>query len=161
MNRPRVDFIDTSVFCHIIAVPGRTTPEETAEFTAEFARRRDDEGMRFVLPITTIIETGNFIQQCATGRREAAERFRTALELAAQDDAPWVVHDLDWNGEFIREVVAGNGTGASLVEHFTAQTLGAGDLTILVERDRYLKKRSFASVGIWTTDAKFQSYLPR
>ncbi|MBP2456285.1 hypothetical protein JOF57_006261 [Mycolicibacterium lutetiense] len=42
-----------------------------------------------------------------------------------------------------------------LVEHITAP----GDLTILVERDRYQKKRAFASVGIWTTDTKFTSYL--
>ncbi|MGY1994312.1 hypothetical protein [Mycolicibacterium fortuitum] len=159
MTRPRVEFIDTSVFCHIIAVPGRSTADDTKSFGEEFVRRHAQEGVRFVLPITTIIETGNFIQQCTTGRREAAERFRKALELAAEDDAPWVVHDLDWNGEFIREVVAGNGTGTSLVEHFTAQTLGAGDLTILVERDRYQKKRAFASVGIWTTDTKFTSYL--
>jgi hypothetical protein len=159
VNRPRVEFIDTSVFCHIIQVPGRTTPEESAAFAEEFARRRDEEGVRFVLPITTIVETGNFIQQCTTGRREAAQRFHTALELAVKQDAPWIVHDLEWNAEFIREVLVGNDTGMTMIDHFTAQTLGAGDLTILVERERYMKRRSFASVGIWTTDTKLSAYL--
>lgn len=73
MTRPRVEFIDTSVFCHIIAVPGRSSEEDTKAFGEEFVRRHAQEGVRFVLPITTIIETGNFIQPCTTGRREAAE----------------------------------------------------------------------------------------
>jgi len=158
MAGPRVLFIDTSVFCHIIAVPSRSTPEESAAFQEEFARQHD-EGVRFVLPITTIVETGNFVQQCPNDRYAATQRFHKALELAARADPPWLVHDLDWNAAFLQELLAGNSTGTSLLDHFTAQTLGAGDLTILVERDRYAKKRSFASVGIWTTDAKLGAYL--
>jgi hypothetical protein len=157
MAGPRVLFIDTSVFCHIIAVPSRSTPEDSATFQEEFARQHE-AGVRFVLPITTIVETGNFVQQCPNDRYAAAQRFHKALELAARDDPPWVVHDLDWNAAFLQELLAGNSTGTALLDHFTAQTLGAGDLTILVERDRYAKKRSFASVGIWTTDAKLNAY---
>lgn len=121
MMGPRVLFIDTSVFCHIIAVPSKTTPEESAAFQEEFARRHD-AGVRFVLPITTIVETGNFVQQCANDRYAATQRFHKALELAARADPPWVVHDLDWNAAFLQELLAGNSTG-----YFSAGPLHRAD----------------------------------
>jgi hypothetical protein len=158
MTRPRVEFIDTSVFCHLIEVPGKTTEQESADFRSEFETRYAN-GVRFVLPITTIVETGNFIVQCADPH-PVAVRFHKALELAASEKPPWILHDLRWNGKFIRELLTGNGTGTTLVNHFATKTLGAGDLTILVERDRYAKARSFAAVDIWTTDDKFNAYRP-
>ncbi|WP_083743441.1 hypothetical protein [Mycobacterium rhizamassiliense] len=158
MMRPRVEFIDTSVFCHLIEVPGRTTAQESAHFGDEF-KVRYANGVRFVLPITTIVETGNFIVQCSDPH-PVAVRFHKALELAASDEPPWILHDLAWNGEFIRELLVGNGTGTTLVNHFATKALGAGDLTILVERDRYARTRSFAAVDIWTTDGKFNAYRP-
>lgn len=122
------------------------------------SRERFDAGVRFVLPITTIVETGNFIAQCGGDRRSAAQRFDRALAAAASESPPWLIHDVAWNSEFVNDLLAGNATGTSLIEHFTAKTLGAGDLTILVERDRYAATRSFDTVEIWTTDAGLSAY---
>lgn len=126
--------------------------------TQRLFRERFDAGVRFVLPITTIVETGNFIAQCGGDRRSAAQRFDRALAAAASESPPWLIHDVAWNSEFVNDLLAGNATGTSLIEHFTAKTLGAGDLTILVERDRYAATRSFDTVEIWTTDAGLSAY---
>lgn len=153
----RVQFIDTSVLCHLLEVPGRTSDVVAAD-TQRLFRERFDAGVRFVLPITTIVETGNFIAQCGGDRRSAAQRFDRALAAAASESPPWLIHDVAWNSEFVNDLLAGNATGTSLIEHFTAKTLGAGDLTILVERDRYAATRSFDTVEIWTTDAGLSAY---
>lgn len=152
-----VQFIDTSVLCHLLEVPGRSSKGEAAEIQRVF-RERFDAGVRFVLPITTVVETGNFIAQCGEDRRSAAQRFHLALAAAASDSPPWLIHDVAWNADFVNDLLAGNGTGVTLIEHFTAKSLGAGDLTILVERDRYAARRSFDTVEIWTTDGALSAY---
>lgn len=152
-----VYFIDTSVLCHLLEVPGRSDPTQAAELQ-ELLRERFAAGARFVLPITAIVETGNFIAQCTGDRHAAAKRFHNALKAAASDSPPWLIHDIAWNSAFVETLLAGDGTGATLIDHFTAKTLGAGDLTILVERDRYAASRSFHTVEIWTIDAKLAAY---
>jgi hypothetical protein len=151
-----VQFIDTSVLCNLLAVPGRISlpvKEIQQEFVARF-----DAGTRFVLPITTIVETGNFIAQCTGDRRGAAQRFCDALRAAASRTPPWLIAETAWDSQFITELLAGNGTSTSMVDHFTHKTLGSGDLTILVERDRYAAGRALDSVEVWTLDSKLDAY---
>jgi hypothetical protein len=155
MEGPRVLFVDTSVLCNLLRVPGRC--ERAAEMQSIF-RDLLSEGVGFVLPITSVIETGNFIQQCTDDRHAAATRFREALQAAATSSPPWIVHNLDWDEKFLAALVAGDSTGSTLVEHFTNKLLGAGDLSILVERDMYAAKRAVASVEIWTIDEKLDAY---
>lgn len=151
-----VQFIDTSVLLNLLDVPGRVTIP-VKEIQKEF-RRRFDAGIRFVLPITTIVETGNFIAQCSGDRRAAAQRFCDALQAAASKTPPWLIAETAWDSQFITELIAGNGTSTSMVDHFTFRTLGAGDLTILVERDRYAAGRALDSVEVWTIDSKLDAY---
>ncbi|MCV7366670.1 hypothetical protein [Mycolicibacterium duvalii] len=117
-----------------------------------------NNNVNFVLPITSIIETGNFIQQCTGDRYAAANRFRMALEAAAESSPPWVIHRMNWDEEFITALIAGDSTGSTLVHHFTNKLLGAGDLSILIERDLFAASRAVGSVEIWTIDEKLDSY---
>jgi hypothetical protein len=55
------------------------------------------------------------------------------LEVAASEDPPWILNDFTRDGAFIRDLLGGDSTST---------TLGAGDLTILVERDRYAVTKS-------------------
>lgn len=148
-------FIDSSVLCNLLRVPGFS---DRAEEIQRIFNTRWEAGAKFVLPITSIIETGNHISQCNGDRHAAAERFRIALEAAVSRNAPWIIHDFQWDSGFMEEVLAGDSTGSTLVQHFTANLLSAGDLTILVERDRFAQKRSFDSVEIWTLDENLDSY---
>ncbi len=81
-----VVFLDTSVLCNLLAVPGCAQDHDGVR--SEF-EQRVASGARFVLPITTLIETGNHIAKTAGNRRAAAERFARMIEQILVDTAPW------------------------------------------------------------------------
>ncbi|MDM3974746.1 hypothetical protein QRB36_11260 [Mycobacterium marseillense] len=155
MARADVLFIDTSVLCNLLRVPGRC---DRADEMQDLFYEHVENNVKFVLPITSIIETGNFIQQCSGDRYAAAHRFRASLEAAAESSPPWVIHRMNWDEKFINALIAGDSTGSTLVEHFANKLLGAGDLSVLVERDLYAASRAVGSVEIWTIDEKLDSY---
>ena len=150
----KVTFIDTSVLCELLAVPGRCANHDNIRTEFEL---RDDDGERFVIPITTVIETGNHIAQTAGDRRAAAERFVKFLNAAGASDAPFTVHRQDWDDEFLIELCAGNATGRSLVDLAVAK-VGAGDVAILVERDRLRRDSAYTEVRVWTLDADLAAH---
>lgn len=150
-----VTFVDTSVLCEILGVPGKNQRHEAVR--AEFASR-EQAGVKFVIPITAVIETGNHIAQAEGDRRGAAERFVALIRIACESDAPFVVNTAQWDGEFLRELCGGNATGQSFVDLAGNRQLGAGDVAILVERDRFRSSGSFEKVDIWTLDEELSSY---
>lgn len=150
-----VVLIDTSVFLELLRVPGMSERHE--ELQKEFLRLHSI-GARFILPVTTIIETGNHISQCSGDRRAAAKRFHDAIDRARSSNPPWAIRETRWNEEFFAALLEGDSTGMSLVDHFSGRSLGAGDLAILVERDLFIKSSAFTDVRVWTIDEKLDSY---
>ncbi|HST65047.1 MAG TPA: hypothetical protein VLM05_07640, partial [Mycobacteriales bacterium] len=56
-------------------------------------------------------------------------------------------------------VCAGAGTAAGLVEHFAAQSLSCGDLSVVAERDVYRSRvAKTTEVTIWTLDLAMRSW---
>jgi hypothetical protein len=149
-----VQFIDTSVLLEILKVPGHSSNH--IEITRELESRILD-GVTFVLPVTTIIETGNHIAQCDGDRRGAAERFVRALELARTATPPWIVRDVAWDAVFLDSFVRGDSTGSDLLTHLSNRTLGSGDVAILVEREQFTKSVA-ADVTVWTLDNLLSSF---
>jgi len=151
----QVYFIDTSVFCNILPVPGRD--QDRVDIVEELKKRQDYATL--ILPITTIIETGNFIAQLATGgeRRAAAARFVNVLRLICEGKAPWSLHQFAWDLEIVQDLIDGAGTGSGLHEHAEAK-VGAGDLTILAEMRSYAHRASPAKVEVWSLDAGLAAY---
>lgn len=101
-----------------------------------------------------MVETGNHIAQIAEGhhRRGCAQRFADMLRAMSDRKAPWVLHEVGWDADFLRVLTAGASSGASLVEHAVSK-VGCGDLCILTERDRYLAGVSAGiTADIWTLD---------
>lgn len=92
----RVYFIDTSVLDNLLEIPKKSQDREQVK--NDFSKRQS-ENSRFILPITAVIETGNHIAQLSDGqvRRAIAEKFSQMLELTAQRQAPWILHDFQWN----------------------------------------------------------------
>lgn len=80
--------IDTSIFLNLLNVPGRNQDKTSVKnsFTDYV-----DLGMTFILPMATIIETGNHIAQNGDGniRRQTAQRFCHAVKGAFSGDAPY------------------------------------------------------------------------
>ncbi len=146
---PDISFLDTTVLCNLIPVPGRD--QHRNEVRAEMAARLG-RGEQFILPITAVIETGNFVAQLADGRerRHCAQTLGEMLRLVCQRKAPWVLHDVEWSRPFLESFLAGADTGATFIE-LAMQGLGAGDLCILTERAAY-RERVRLDVGIWSLD---------
>lgn len=157
MSKP-VTFLDTSVLCNILAVPHMD--QDRAAVQAEM-RRRAERGETFILPVTTVIETGNHIRHIDNGdyRRKTAQRFATLLENTITDKAPWSLHILSWSPEFLSDLLAGAGTGIRFVEHAQAG-LGCGDLCILCERNTYQARSGITEVTVWTLDGPLAAHLP-
>ncbi|MFE3542508.1 hypothetical protein ACFXK0_05995 [Nocardia sp. NPDC059177] len=152
-----VTFIDTSVLCNLLAVPGRD--QDHGAVLAEF-RRRTAAGHTFILPITTVVETGNHINHVSNGahRRSCAERFVELLHQTLAHKLPWTLHEFAWNSEFLTALLSGSETGISFVEH--AQSgLGCGDLCIICERNTYQRRSGISNVSVWTLDSQLSSHL--
>lgn len=155
MAEERVLFIDTSVLCNIIDVPGRNQHRDKVR--AEF-RDLIDEGVNFVIPVTAVIETGNHIANASGDRRAAANRLAELLEEATLNNAPWQLHAVTWDATFIGSLLAGNGTGQPLVDLLGNAQMGTGDVAILCERDMFRARTDFDEVGIWTLESTLGAY---
>jgi len=147
--------IDTSILCELLEVPGKCG--DSAHIQGEF-RDRADAGERFIIPITAVIETGNHIEQASGNRRAAAERLTRLLELAQSGTAPFVLNTTVWDESFLAQLCDGDSTGQSLVDLLANQQLGAGDIAILVERDRLHERSALGRVGVWTLDSELRAY---
>ena len=112
-----------------------------------------------ILPVTALIETGNFIAQVPDGnaRRKTAQTFEELLRLVIKNQAPWRLHQFIWGTELLKNFIAGGGTGIPFVDHAMSR-IGGGDLCILAERDLYRTRTGIAVVNVWTRDAALVAY---
>lgn len=152
---PSVVFIDTSVLCNILPVPGFDQHKDEVHDQMKHSFK---DGSLFILPITTVVETGNHIAQIKNGdtRRKTAERFSTLLSYVLSNQAPWTLHDIAWNSTFLEMLMEGAGTGTSYIDHASAG-VGTGDLCILTECLQY-KQRTKMDARIWSLDRALTSY---
>jgi len=84
MLRP-VSFIDTSVVCNILPIPDRDQDRERVLDEMRAKQKREV----LILPVTAVIETGNFIAHLPGGnvRRTVARKFSDMLELVIEGRA--------------------------------------------------------------------------
>lgn len=106
-----VHFVDTSILLELLEVPGKSQqPEVVREQLGEMVAAH----AQLVLPIATVIETGNHITQLADGgsRRRCAERFVGLLRLTVQGHVPWVLHSVAWDESMLGKLC--DGTSATV-----------------------------------------------
>jgi hypothetical protein len=153
-----VVFIDTSVLVNLLDVPhlNADRKEVVATFLTDQVK-----GATFVLPVTTIIETGNHIAQIqGVGdiRRACAERLVGALRAALEAQPPWVLIGEVWNQAMVGAIVSGSVRRPSALTLLT-QGVGMGDTGILAEVEAYRARIPSATpVRIWTLDASLAAY---
>lgn len=144
-----VCLIDTTILCEILEVPNKCGHSGLVLSEME-DKVREQEAL--LLPMSSILETGNHIGQNGDGnqRRLTASRFVQMIEQAVRGEAPftptpffepkelleWIGHFPDW---------AGRGSGL-------------GDLTILKEFERQCALNRSRCVYIWSTDRHLSSY---
>lgn len=121
---PRVVFVDTTILCNLLEVPGKS--QNVSEVKRRFADCRGSVVM--ILPVTAVIETGNHVAQLKNGfdRRSCAEKFTAVLRRTLDHEAPWVLNTVEWGDAFLRSLLSGAGSQTSLIE-LAAGGIGCGD----------------------------------
>jgi len=155
----RVLILDTSVLCCWLQVQGKeeSGPVDDRWDHARIAQLLDKErsqGSTFVLPIATLIETGNHIAQAPGQRFERASDLAGYLKEAADAQSPWAAFTEQsslWESDNLRKVAE---TWPALATGGTS----IGDHTIKDVAEYYAQAGYF--VEILTGDAGLKAYEP-
>ena len=156
----KVIIFDTSVFCCWLRIPGKDTcgPKSDRWNYDRIARKVKDEekkGSVFVLPLATIIETGNHIAFVSGDRFPLAQRLADYIRKAATDTAPWAAfgHQNElWSQSKLLDL-------ADRWPKLAVQGLGIGDTTIKDVADFYASTNA-VTVEILTGDQGLKSLQP-
>ncbi|QUY50479.1 hypothetical protein JK621_10170 [Serratia plymuthica] len=158
-----VCIIDTSVFLNLLNVPGKNQDKDSIiQSYSEFVQLETT----FILPMATIIETGNHIAQNGNGtlRRETAERFLITVKGAFTGEAPYRTSEfpntteiLSWLDRF-PQLAGQNKSPTKLFEGTSF-----GDLSIIVEYEKCVERFPLTEVFIWSLDSDLNQYrhIPR
>lgn len=149
MPASAVILVDTSIFCEILDVPGRAQQRASILQELEDRLRR---GESLLLPLATILETGNFIAQKGSGdvRRQAARRFCEQVGKAIDGNSPFTPTPL-FEAETMR----------SWLDQFPEAAMrgqGFGDLSIVEDWRRQCELHPHRRVAIWSLDQHLQGY---
>ncbi len=155
----KVLIIDTSILCVWLDVPGMDTcgPDHD-QWNRERVQLKIEEEMQaqstFVLPLATIIETGNHIAQASHSRRERAEALADLMTKSADQRSPWAAfseQNVLWSSEKLKKL-------AGVWPDLAVSRLSIGDATIKNVAD-YYSQMGFM-VEIMTGDQGLKSYEP-
>ncbi len=155
----KVLIIDTSILCVWLDVPGMDTcgPDtdqwDKARVQQKIEEEQEDKST-FVLPLATIIETGNHIAQGTHSRKDRAEALADLMNKSADQQTPWAAFSEQgalWSPEKLKVLA---GTWPDLA----ASKLSIGDATIKDVADYY--SQMGCHVEILTGDQGLKSYEP-
>ncbi|MBG1265418.1 hypothetical protein [Nostoc sp. WHI] len=154
--------IDTSILCVYLGVPGKETcgsdndKWDQKRVKARFQEEEKQSAM-FILPLATIIETGNHIAQANSRRYEIAQAFADILVKVADGVIPWEIFTTQvgelWNSEQLKQLAAEWPTLAS-------GKISIGDATIKSVAEYYAKASKTYQVEIFTGDGGLKAYEP-
>ncbi|TVR01760.1 MAG: hypothetical protein EA398_09055 [Deltaproteobacteria bacterium] len=138
--------IDTSILCEILTIPGKHNKGEPERIITEF-KTKSKAGEAILLPLATILETGNHIGQIRNGtsRRTIADNFRKLVTAAFSDQAPFTITPL-------LDVDQWQDLLAQFPDWTTAYEAGLGDLTIKDVFDQACLRHPGRRVYVWSLD---------
>ncbi len=156
----KVLILDTSVLCVWLDVPemDRCGPADDCwDRDRVVAKVEQEEQARttFVLPLASIIETGNHIAQARHSRWERAQALADLMHKSAQRESPWAAFSEQsglWSKEQLKVL-------AQTWPALAAQKLSLGDATIKDVADFYAQMG--CQVEILTGDAGLKKYEPQ
>lgn len=155
----QVLILDTSVLCCWLKVPGKdeagTVDDRwTFERVDSEIRQAKAEGAILVLPLATLIETGNHIAQAGQRRFETAQALAACMQDAANANTPWAAftdQSALWEPANLVRL-------AREWPRLADGRLSIGDATIKDVAEYYA--RSGCEVVILTGDAGLRAYQP-
>ena len=137
-----VNFVDTCVLTNLLNIPGFN------QNYAEVKRQYDEKVANkdtFVLPIATLVETGNHIAQCGGDKYRIAEKFKDLVLGAMCGENSFTVTP-EITLKQIEEIMV-NFPNEAIQGH------GFGDISILQQfEDYWEKKQPIGRMCIWSLD---------
>lgn len=151
--------IDTSVFVNLLNVPNRNQDKQRVK---QDYQTYVGNGATLILPMATIIETGNHIAQNGDGgtRRKTAERFCHAVIGAFNGHAPYKPSDFPNKAEILTWIDRfPNLAGQNKTPQKTTEGTSFGDLSIIEEFNKAVElTHRMTEVFIWSLDSDLMQY---
>lgn len=155
----RVLIIDTSILCVWLEVPGMDTcgPDDDQWDKKRVGSKIQEEMQKkttFVLPLASIIETGNHIAQASHSRKERAEALADLMRKSADQQSPWAAfsdQSVLWSVGKLKAL-------ADSWPDLAAQKISLGDATIKDVAEYYAQMGYV--VEILTGDQGLKAYQP-
>lgn len=155
----KVLILDTSILCVWLEVPGMVDcgPDNdkwNRQRVADKIAAEEQDTTTFVLPLASIIETGNHIAQAAHSRRERGQALAELMKKSANQETPWAAfseQSVLWSPEKLVAL-------ADKWPDLAAQKLSHGDATIKDVAEYYAQMGY--RVEILTGDAGLKAYEP-
>ena len=146
-----VRLIDTSIMLNLLEVPNRCSDKDAVrEEWRECLKNKDF----LILPIATVIETGNHIAHISNGntRRQIAGKFADCLKKTANNETPWRLYSQKTDGNWLMYF-------AERLEESAVREIGIGDLSIIYDYERYKEETpAIGTIMIWSTDEHLKAY---
>lgn len=155
MMSRKVLVLDTSILCCWLRIPGKDTAgpdDDKWDFDRidELLKSELKIGSTFVLPIASLIETGNHIAKCNGDRFNLATALTTHLLQSVEATSPWAPFTDQtalWEPNSLQELantwpeLAGGGTsiGDATIKHVAEHYARAGFDVEIVTGDQGLK----------------------
>lgn len=149
--------IDTSIFLNFLNVPNCN---QDRELVFKDYKIYAESGCQFLLPMATIVETGNHISQNGDGRirRETAMRFVAEVKASLKGETPWSLTQFPKTEEILLWIdkfpdLAGKNKATDKYEGTSF-----GDLSIIEEFNKSCQRFRMSEVFIWSLDSDLKSY---
>ncbi len=155
----RVLIFDTSILCVWLAVPGKVNcgPDSDRWDKQRVDDKLTDELKKkttFVLPLASIIETGNHIAQASHNRKERGEALADLMRKSADEESPWAAFSdqtLLWSAEKLKAL-------AEAWPNLAVRKISLGDATIKEVAENYAQLGF--EVEILTGDQGLKAHEP-
>ena len=141
--------IDTTIMLNLLEVPGCCAQKDDVlkEFKTILTAKET-----LVLPLATIIETGNQIAKISGSKRyETAAKFTELLKKTADGQAPWSFAKSEVKVDDLRYY-------ADNYLDFAKQSVGLGDLSIIRTYEKCKTLIVGGTVWIWSKDKHLAAY---
>jgi hypothetical protein len=137
----KVLIIDTCLLCVWLKVPamelcGSNEDKWNHDRVDKKIKEEIDKSTTLVLPLATIVETGNHIAQARAKQREIAEDFAKIMTNTANEMSPWAAFSEQvvlWEAEALKKLAAKFSQSAM-------QKISMGDASIAILGEHYRQK---------------------
>lgn len=146
----KINFVDTSVLVELLNIPGMNAHHEDAKVEYQLMAEEEDV---FILPVATLIETGNHIAHISDGglRYNISLKFAELVEKASNSIDNWNVQP-EISPDVLKKIID------QIPSQANAQT-GFGDISIIEQFLDYQENHQpIGEMRIWSYDHHLQSY---